>query len=122
MSRSEPHFPVRFDPLAWAEDLSRSTDAGREAGIAARRRYERGGVPRSELRPCDPEARDGTVLPNCVKAYVPHRDGRFRLVFRAAVGSDGLELVFLAFGVSHHPAGSHARTVYQIAHDRLHSS
>jgi len=119
MNRPEPCFPVRFDALAWAEDLARSTEAGRGAGIAARRRYERGGVPRSELRPCDPEGRDGTRLPNCVKAYVPHPDGRFRIVFRAAVGPDGLEFVFLAFGVSHHPAGSHARTVYQIAHDRL---
>jgi hypothetical protein len=29
-------------------------------------------------------------------------------------------LRYLAFGVRHHPKGSHAETVYEIAHRRLH--
>ncbi len=122
MTYSERRFPVQFDDLAWAEDLARSTDAGRRAATAARTRYETGGVPFAELRPCDRDARDGTSLPNCVKAYAPHPNGRFRIIFRAVMQPDGLRFVFLAFGVSHHPAGSHAVTASEIAHRRLHRS
>jgi hypothetical protein len=31
-------------------------------------------------------------------------------------------LAFLAFGVRHHPRRSHALTVYQVAHRRLHDT
>jgi hypothetical protein len=109
-----------FDEDAWAEDLARTTDAGRTAAIAARRRYERSGVPLSELRPCERDARDGTDLPGCTKVYLPEPDGRFGLVFRFYLISGTLGLAHLAFGVRHHPPESHAPTVYQLAHDRLH--
>jgi hypothetical protein len=120
MSTSEPRFPARFAPDPWDEDLARSTPAGRTAAEAARRDYEPNGIPRSHLRPCDEEGRDGTNLPQCFKVYVPHPDGRFGMVFTIDRKADKPTLVFLAFGVRHHPKGSHALTVYQLAHRRLH--
>lgn len=113
-------FPVRFDGPAWEEDLARTTDAGRRAAQSARRRFEGEGIDRSELRPCDPEARDGTSLPGCVKVYLPPPAGRFGMVFRFLMIEGRLTAVYLAFGVRHHPTGAHAQTVYQIADRRLH--
>ncbi|MGH8301030.1 MAG: hypothetical protein ACRET5_06125, partial [Steroidobacteraceae bacterium] len=81
-------FPVRFDGPAWEEDLARSTDAGRRAAVLARGRFEAEGIDRAELRPCDPEARDGTRLPGCVKAYLPPPAGRFGMVFRFLIVDD----------------------------------
>jgi hypothetical protein len=115
----EPHFPARFDPEAFREDMARTTPAGREAAEAARRRFGAGGVPRSELGSCDPEHRDGTKLPQCLKAYLPPPAGRFGMVFRFVISDDGPRLDYLAFGVRHHPADSSAPTVYDIAHRRL---
>lgn len=115
----EPHFPARFDPDAFREDMARTTPAGREAAEAARRRYEAGGVPRSELGPCDPEHRAGTKLPQCLKVYLPPPAGRFGMVFRFVISDDGPRLDYLAFGVRHHPAGSNALAVYEIAQRRL---
>lgn len=116
---SEPCFPARFDPDAFREDMARVTPAGRDAAEAARRRYEAGGVPRSELGECDPEHRDGTKLPQCLKVYLPPPAGRFGMVFRFVISDDGPRLDHLAFGVRHHPADSNAPTVYEIAHRRL---
>ena len=115
----EPHFPARFDPEAFREDMARTTPAGRDAAETARRRYEADGVPRSELRPCDPEHRDGTELPQCLKVYLPPPAGRFGMVFRFVIAGDGPRLDYLAFGVRHHPPGSNAPTAYEIAHRRL---
>jgi hypothetical protein len=116
----DPRFPADFDPEAWEEDLARSTDAGRAAGQAVRRDCEQEGVPQSSLRPCDDEGHDGTVLPQCVKLYVPQPSGRFGIVFKVAQAVGRLRLVFLAFGVRHQPRNSNAPTVYQLAHRRLH--
>jgi hypothetical protein len=41
------------------------------------------------------------------------------MVLALASGEQGLSLRCLAFGVRHHPQGSHAETVYQIADRRL---
>jgi hypothetical protein len=41
-------------------------------------------------------------------------------LFRFAVAKDAPGLEYIAFGVRHHPAGSKAPTVYEIAHRRLH--
>jgi hypothetical protein len=116
----EPHFPARFDPDAFREDMARATPAGRDAAEASKRRYEASGVPRSELGPCDPEHRDGTKLPQCLKVYLPPPAGRFGMVFKFVIADDGPRLDYLAFGVRHPPADSHALTVYGVADRRLH--
>ncbi len=116
---SEPRFAARFDLDAFREDMARATPAGRDAAEAAKRRYEASGVPRSELGPCDPEHRDGTELPQCLKVYLPPPAGRFGMVFKFVVAEDGPRLDYLAFGVRHHPSDSHAEAVYVLAHRRL---
>lgn len=101
-------------------DMARTTPLGLEAAEAARRDYEANGVPRSDVRPCDAEGRDGTELPQCLKVYLPPPAGRFGMVFRFVIAGDGPRLDYLAFGVRHHPSESNAPTVYEIAHRRLH--
>ncbi len=120
MPANPRRIPARIDPATWTEDIG-CTGAADRAGIeAAKRRYERSGVPLTELRPCDAEGRDGTELPDCVKAYLPAPAGRFGMVFSVDRASTGLTFVYLAFGARHQPHGSNARTVYQLAHRRLH--
>lgn len=75
MPPTDPRFAARFDPDTWAADLERSTPAGRVAALAARREYERNGIPRSHLRLCEPEGRK-TNLPDCAKVYVPNPRGQ----------------------------------------------
>jgi hypothetical protein len=118
-SASEPHFPARFNPDAFDEDLAHSTPAGRTAAIAARREYETGGVPFSHLKPCEPVGRDGTELPDCAKVYVPHPNGKWGMVFHAFMVDRKVHLHCLAFGVRHHPDDSHALDVYKVAARRL---
>ena len=119
MLTSEPRFPARFAPAGFEEDVAGSNDAGATVAQAARREYERDGIPRSHLKPCDAEGRDGTNLAECVKSYLPQPDGKWGMVFKAQI-VDGLpRMDFLAFGMRHHPRESHARTVYEIAHRRL---
>ena len=117
MSPSEPHFPVRLAPDPWNEDLARTT-RGRTIAQAARGDYELNGIPRSHLKPCDDEGRDGTH-PHCFKVYLPRPDGRFGMVFAIDRQVDEPAFVFLAFGIRHHPKGSHALNVYEIADRRL---
>ncbi len=119
MSTSDPRFPARFDPDPWDEDLAHSTPAGQTAAEAGRRDYELDGIPRSHLKPCEAEGRDGANLTDCAKVYLPPRDGRFGMVFTIDRKADQPALEFLAFGVRHHPKRSHAPTVYEIAHRRL---
>jgi len=116
-------FGVRFDELAFAEDLRHASPAGREAALTARARLERDGAALHELKRCDPEARDGTRLPNCVKTYLPDRRGRWRLIFEVLRDpTDGqLRLVSLAFGIGH-PEHPWQPSAYQVAHQRLHAS
>lgn len=116
----ELRFAARFDPDAFREDMARATPAGREAAESAKRDYEANGIPRSELRPCHAEDRDGTRLPQCLKVYQPQPDGRFGMVFKFAVVDGRPLLEYLAFGVRHHPRASNAATAYEIAHQRLH--
>lgn len=113
-------FPAHFDPDTFGEDLTHSTPAGRRLAEAAREDYERNGIPRSILAPCDAEGRDGTRLPSCVKTYLPQPAGRFGIVFEWVIHKLEPRLRYLAFGVRHHPKDSHAPTVYEIAHQRLH--
>ncbi len=115
----ERRFPAQFDPIAWEQDLARTTATGHKAAIAARDRYESGGVPFAELRACQEQHRDGTQLRACLKTYLPPPAGRFGIVFRVKDFDEGARLVYLAFGVRHHPPESHAPSVYQLAHQRL---
>jgi hypothetical protein len=96
---------VLFDDAAWAEDLARTTDAGRRAASEARADYERDGMLLHDLRPCERHARDGTDLPNCAKVYLPPPAGPFGAVFRLKMLPEGLRLVYLAFGTRHPGAG-----------------
>lgn len=76
-------FPAHFDQDAWEEDLARSAPAGRRAAEAARRDYERDGIPVEHLRRVQGHGSDGTVLPGCAKVYLPTPAGRYVMVFRA---------------------------------------
>ncbi|HET9198379.1 MAG TPA: hypothetical protein VFN92_09015 [Solirubrobacterales bacterium] len=111
---------VAFDELAWQEDLRRTTGSAKRIGEETRLRLEREGQPVEALFACNPEARDGTRLPNCVKVYLPPPGGPLGLVFRIAKSADErLYLDHLAFGMRHVPAGSRGESVYQSAHRRL---
>jgi hypothetical protein len=110
---------VVFDEDAFEKDLQRAGPAGRAAALAARDAYMRDGCPVADLRTCDDEARDATRLPGCVKVYLPSGAGRFGMVFAIERKAGRLLLAYLAFGVRHHPRGSNAPTVYQVAHRRL---
>jgi len=114
--------PAQFDDDAWAQDLTRTTSNGRQAATVARAAYEQAGVAINDLRPCQPQGNDGTQLSNCLKVYLPAPNGRFGIVWRAKRFPTGVRLIFLAFGVRHHPRQSYAPTVYQLAHQRLHGT
>ncbi len=114
------HAPVAFDEKAWSEDLRNTTDEGRTAATKKRAELERDGQTINELLACDEQARDGTSLPECIKTRVPWPNGRWGIVYLIARDKKGrLSLDVLAFGVRHHPKGSHALNVYEIAHWRL---
>jgi len=98
----------------------RSGRAGAEVLRKARAQFEQEGVEIKALRRCDLEGRDGTNLPACFKVYLPAPSGKFGMVFRFIRDSEGVALRYLAFGVRHHPRDSHAQTVYETAHRRLH--
>lgn len=84
---------------------------------AARRRLEADGAELVEFKRCDPDARDGTSLPNCVKTYLPGPDGRWRMVFEVLrdTATGRLVLSYLAFGVAH-PEHPWQPSVYQVDH------
>ena len=111
--------PAQFDDVAFAEDLKRTSDAGRQVAEAARREYERDGVPIDVILACDEEGPEGTTLQHCMKVYLPRPDGKFGMVFRIELRHNEALLVYAAFGTRHHPRNSHAPTVYQIADRRL---
>ena len=111
--------PAQFDDAAFSEDWERTSEAGRKVAGAARREYERDGVPIDDLLPCEEEGPEGTVLKHCMKVYLPRPDGKFGMVFRIELGEDKALLVYAAFGIRHHPRDSHALTVYEIAHNRF---
>ena len=120
MAVKRGHARVLFGEGAFAEDIVRSGRTGARILRETRRRYERDGVAIASLRRCEAEGRDGTRLPACFKVYLPPPDGKFGMVLRFTLGKKGVCLRYLAFGVRHHPKGSHAETVYEIAHRRLH--
>jgi hypothetical protein len=111
---------VVFDEAAFDADMRRLNDSAVETARLARRHYEAKGVATARLRRCAEQGEDGTALPNCLKVYLPEPAGRFGMVFQLEIDPDGLRLYYLAFGVRHHPPGSHALTLYELAHQRLH--
>jgi hypothetical protein len=110
-----------FDDAAFAEDLRRASETGEEIARAARKEFEGEGVPVGSLLACDEEGPDGTELRHCVKLRLPPPNGKFGMVFRIEQQNRRSVLVFVAFGARHHPSKARARTVYEIAHHRLHS-
>jgi hypothetical protein len=62
--------PVAFDDLAWQNDLSKTTGSAKRIGEETRSRLEREGQAVDALFACDEDARDGTILPACVKVYL----------------------------------------------------
>jgi hypothetical protein len=120
-ARPEPVFPVGFDDDALVEDLDRLPASAEVALRSFRKEVRRGGgVPRSRLMACQAEGRDGTRLGGCAKTYIPWPDGRFGAVFVAVTHPDRpMALRAIAFGIRHHPRGSSARTVYEVADRRL---
>ncbi|MBW8060607.1 MAG: hypothetical protein FVQ78_09900 [Solirubrobacterales bacterium] len=112
-------FRLRVDEEALAQDLAHAGEAARAAIEPAVRELEGGGVTVDSLRPCDPEARDGTQLSDCVKHYIPQPDGQWGAVF--TIDREALKpaLVLLAVG-ERHPSKSWRPSVYEIAHRRLH--
>lgn len=119
-ARPEPVFPVGFDEDALAEDLERLPASAEIALREFRKELGRcGGIPKSRLKACQDEGRDGTMLPGCVKTYIPWPDGRFGAVFApVAHPQRPMALRAFAFGVRHHPPGANAETVYRVAHRR----
>ncbi|HEY7962102.1 MAG TPA: hypothetical protein VID29_09290 [Solirubrobacteraceae bacterium] len=109
-----------FDEASFDEDMKRAGTSAAKIGRLARRRFEAEGIGLGQLRSCGEEGDDGTSLPWCVKVYLPQPAGRFGMVLQLVAHSKGVRLRCLAFGVRHHPRGSHAPTVYELAHKRLH--
>lgn len=90
MTDKELRFPVQFDEEWWTADLARTTPNGRKVAEAAR------------------------------LEYLPRPAGRLGMIFRPDLVDRKVVLRYLAFGVRHHPRDSHAETVYDVAHSRLH--
>jgi hypothetical protein len=115
--------PVHFDDALFAADLARLPEGARNALETARARYEFNGVPASERRHCDAEHPSGTRLPGCLKVYIPDFTGPWRIVFEIALLPDNkLGLEYVASGAAHPPESSRRRTVYELAHYRIHGS
>jgi hypothetical protein len=123
-SSTEPVFPVGFDDDALAVDLAHLPASAEVALRSFRKAIRRqGGIPRAQLMACQAEARDGTRLGGCVKTYVPWPDGRFGAVFVAVTHPNRpMALRVFAFGIRHHPHGSNAKTVYEVADRRFNAS
>jgi len=110
--------PVVFDEVAWDEDMTRASSAGRTGAEAARRDYESGGVPIVALQACDPEGPGGTQLRRCVKVYIPAADRPHGMVFEITRDSSGqLRLAYAAFGLRHPPRQSRQPSVYEVHTD-----
>jgi hypothetical protein len=121
-SRSRPgaRFRVEFDDATFAEDLGHITSAtGRTLAQSERDDITAVGLSPDRLKRCEPEGRDGTKLPGCVKIYIPEPDGTWGMVFQLRIDDDRRPfLACLAFG-TRHPTGPGALSVYEVASRRL---
>ena len=109
---------MRIDAAVLDEDLAHATDAGKAAIRRTLAEVAKEGVPRSWLKRCQGEGRDGTRLPGCVKFYVPQPDGKWDAVLTADTRSTSPTLLLLAAG-ERHPTQPWRPSVYQVAHARL---
>jgi hypothetical protein len=112
--------PIVFDEETLATDLKHFPDAA-GTGLAQLRREVNhdGGLPKSRLKRCEPEGRDGSRLPGCVKTRVPWPDGPWDIVFRAGQDPNRpFALYTLAYG-HRHPTGPGKLSVYEVAGRRL---
>lgn len=114
--------PVAFADRSLAYDLARLPPLAHTLLSQLRAEVRRdGGLPAARVRRCDPEGRDGTRLPNCVKVYLPEDENKWGLVLLARRVRDR-PLVFVAFAYGlRHPTGTSA-SVYRIADRRLHAA
>jgi hypothetical protein len=113
--------PVVFDDAAWAEDLARTPERGREVALAARDEFELHGAPLAHLRGCEAEGPDGTRLAECVKVYLPTASGAHGMVLKIERDRTNrrFRLACIAFGPRHPPRKSRTPHVYATAHRRL---
>ena len=120
MPRDRAHAPVGFDEAVWKEDLRSSTDAGRTAAASKRAELERDS-PSTSCSPVTPKRRMGPACPTASRPTFrgPTGSGASYLIARDP-NTGRLSLDVLSFGVRHHPQGSHAPTVYERAHRRMH--
>lgn len=116
---SRAAFEVRVDERALAEDLAHASAAGRAAIEEAVGGFRANGVPVSSLKRCEAEARDGTRLSGCVKAYIPQPAGQWGAVLLGG-SVDGSPTLFLLAVGDRHPGAPWRPSVYEIAHRRLH--
>jgi hypothetical protein len=116
--RTEPRFAVSVDDPLLEEDLAHATAAGRAAIAPVINQLKRTGVPKSRLKRCQAEGRDGTRLAGCVKIYIPHPDGPWGAVLTGDKLATVPTLVLLAAG-RRHPVQPWTPSVYQVAHKRL---
>jgi hypothetical protein len=56
-SAGSARFGVRFDELAFSEDIRHATPVGRQVAGAAHQRLQADGADPSEFKRCDPDAR-----------------------------------------------------------------
>lgn len=115
---SGPVFPVHVDERELAEDLGHGSDAARAAIGPFIEHLKSDGVASEWLKRCDPEARDGTRLPGCVKVYIPQPAGRWGAVFLGSLVEGQPKLILLAVG-ERHPEAPWRLSVYEIAHRRM---
>jgi hypothetical protein len=88
-----------FDDAAWADDMSRATEAARTVAQNACEEFEADGVRVGELRACDSEGPAGTQLQTCVKVYLPAPVGPHGMVFEIVCeASSRLGLTYVGSG------------------------
>jgi len=116
--RPEPRFAVSVDDLLIEEDLAHATAAGRAAIAPVIAQLKSTGIPKSWLKRCQAEGRDGTRLAGCVKIYIPQPDGPWGAVLTGDKLATVPTLVLLAAG-QRHPVQPWTPSVYQVAHKRL---
>ena len=118
MATPEPRFAVSVDDVVFEEDLAHATAAGRAAITPVIDKIKHAGVPRSWLMRCQPEGRDGTSLPGCVKMYIPQPDGPWGAVLTGDKLAASPTLVLVAAG-RRHPSHPWTPSVYEVASRRL---
>lgn len=114
-----PRFEVRVVDEVLAEDLAHCTPAARAAIEPVVKALRKKGAPRGWLFRCEEEGRDGTRLGGCVKLYIPPPTGRWGAVLAADEEKSKPALILIAVG-ERHPERPWKRSVYEIAHRRLH--